>query len=144
MSTAVAGVLLLIASCPASAQTTQGLFSQAAKATLVRNFASPDISYLLMDASGNVLAERWPSKSPPLAVSPGSLVKPFLAIAYGEQYGGEFHTVHCMGARSRCWLPEGYGVGMCQCGAQGMAMQGKTASEILQYYYPGSKLVRAY
>lgn len=38
----------------------------------------------------------------------------------------------------------GHGVGMCQCGAQGMAMQGKTASEILQYYYPGSKLVRAY
>jgi stage II sporulation protein D len=38
----------------------------------------------------------------------------------------------------------GHGVGMCQCGAQGMAMQGKTANEILQYYYPGSKLVRAY
>ena len=38
----------------------------------------------------------------------------------------------------------GHGVGMCQCGAQGMAMQGKTASEILSYYYPGSKLVKAY
>ena len=38
----------------------------------------------------------------------------------------------------------GHGVGMCQCGAQGMAMQGKTASEILSHYYPGSKLVRAY
>jgi SpoIID/LytB domain protein len=33
---------------------------------------------------------------------------------------------------------------MCQCGAQGMAMQGKTSGEILQYYYPGSKLVKAY
>jgi hypothetical protein len=50
--TAVAGFLLLIASCPASAQTTQGLFSQAAKATLERNFASPDLSCLLIDASG--------------------------------------------------------------------------------------------
>ncbi len=38
----------------------------------------------------------------------------------------------------------GHGVGMCQCGAQGMAMQGKTAGEILSYYYPGSKLVKAY
>jgi stage II sporulation protein D len=38
----------------------------------------------------------------------------------------------------------GHGVGMCQCGAQGMAMQGKTAGEILLYYYPGSKLVSAY
>ncbi len=38
----------------------------------------------------------------------------------------------------------GHGVGMCQCGAQGMAMQGKTAGEILQYYYPGSKLERVY
>jgi stage II sporulation protein D len=38
----------------------------------------------------------------------------------------------------------GHGVGMCQCGAQGMAMQGKTAGEILSYYYPGSKLTKAY
>jgi stage II sporulation protein D len=38
----------------------------------------------------------------------------------------------------------GHGVGMCQCGAQGMAMRGKTAGEILSYYYPGSKIVKAY
>jgi len=38
----------------------------------------------------------------------------------------------------------GHGVGMCQCGAQGMAMQGKTAGEILSHYYPGSKMVKAY
>ena len=34
----------------------------------------------------------------------------------------------------------GHGVGLCQCGAQGMARQGKTADEILSYYYPGSKI----
>ena len=34
----------------------------------------------------------------------------------------------------------GHGVGMCQCGAEGMARQGKTAKEILSYYYPGSKI----
>ena len=40
----------------------------------------------------------------------------------------------------------GYGhtVGMCQCGAQEMARQGKTAREILSYYYPCSKVVRVY
>jgi len=38
----------------------------------------------------------------------------------------------------------GHGVGMCQCGAQGLAMRGKSADEILSYYYPGSKVVKAY
>jgi stage II sporulation protein D len=38
----------------------------------------------------------------------------------------------------------GHGVGMCQCGAEGMAREGKKAEEILSYYYPGSKLVRVY
>lgn len=31
----------------------------------------------------------------------------------------------------------GHGVGMCQYGAQGMALQGKSPQEILQYYYRG-------
>jgi len=34
----------------------------------------------------------------------------------------------------------GHGVGMCQCGAQGMARQGKTATQILSHYYPNSKI----
>jgi SpoIID/LytB domain protein len=38
----------------------------------------------------------------------------------------------------------GHGVGMCQCGAQGMAREGKTVAEILLYYYPGSKIVSVY
>ncbi len=36
----------------------------------------------------------------------------------------------------------GHGVGMCQCGAQGMARGGKSSEEILGYYYPGSKIMR--
>jgi len=35
----------------------------------------------------------------------------------------------------------GHGVGMCQCGAEGMARQGKNAKQILSYYYPGSKIL---
>jgi stage II sporulation protein D len=38
----------------------------------------------------------------------------------------------------------GHGVGMCQCGAQGMARKGKNAEQILFYYYPGSKVVSIY
>jgi cell division protein FtsI/penicillin-binding protein 2 len=103
---ALAG-LLLIAACLASAQTARETpFSQGAKAVLERNFPSPDLSYLLLDASGNVLAERWPAPAP---LSPGSLVKPFLAIAYGEQHGGRFPTMRCRGTESRCWLPRGHG-----------------------------------
>jgi stage II sporulation protein D len=36
----------------------------------------------------------------------------------------------------------GHGVGMCQMGAAGRANAGQTAEEILQAYYPGTKLVR--
>ncbi|KPL24268.1 MAG: hypothetical protein AMJ75_04120 [Phycisphaerae bacterium SM1_79] len=38
----------------------------------------------------------------------------------------------------------GHGVGMCQCGAQGMARQGETASQVLSHYYPGSKIISIY
>ena len=38
----------------------------------------------------------------------------------------------------------GHGVGMCQCGAQGMAREGKTAIQILSYYYPSSQAVTVY
>jgi stage II sporulation protein D len=38
----------------------------------------------------------------------------------------------------------GHGVGLCQCGAQGMARKGKTYKDILSFYFPGSKLVSIY
>jgi stage II sporulation protein D len=38
----------------------------------------------------------------------------------------------------------GHGVGMCQHGAEGMARLGSDAEAILQYYYPGAKLVNVY
>lgn len=38
----------------------------------------------------------------------------------------------------------GHGVGMCQCGAQGMARAGKTSEEILGFYYRGSRIKRIY
>jgi len=38
----------------------------------------------------------------------------------------------------------GHGVGMCQCGAEGMARTGATARQILSFYYPGSKIMSMY
>lgn len=38
----------------------------------------------------------------------------------------------------------GHGVGMCQCGAEGMARKGKSTEEILDYYYPGAKIKKLY
>ncbi|MBI1825897.1 MAG: SpoIID/LytB domain-containing protein [Planctomycetes bacterium] len=38
----------------------------------------------------------------------------------------------------------GHGLGLCQWGAQGQALERRHAAEILRYYYPGSKLARAY
>lgn len=35
----------------------------------------------------------------------------------------------------------GHGVGMSGCGAEGQAKEGKTAEDILQYYYPGTQLL---
>jgi stage II sporulation protein D len=35
----------------------------------------------------------------------------------------------------------GHGVGMCQCGAEGMARRNNSAEQILSYYYPGSKIL---
>lgn len=38
----------------------------------------------------------------------------------------------------------GHAVGMCQCGAEAMAREGKNADEILQYYFPGSRIISLY
>ncbi len=38
----------------------------------------------------------------------------------------------------------GHGVGLCQCGAEGMARKGNTFAEILSYYYPGSRVRKLY
>lgn len=38
----------------------------------------------------------------------------------------------------------GHGLGLCQWGMQGQALEGRKAGEILRYYFPGSRLLRAY
>jgi stage II sporulation protein D len=64
-----------------------------------------------------------------LAIDPRELKSGFFQV---EARGEVFHF------QGRGW---GHGVGLCQWGARGQALEGRTAIEILRYYYPGSTLV---
>jgi cell division protein FtsI/penicillin-binding protein 2 len=83
------------------------LFAQGANALLQDKFSRPELSWILLDRTGNLLAQRW--DAPNLPIPPGSLVKPFVAIAYAEQHGSRFPHVRCLGTPSMCWLPRGHG-----------------------------------
>lgn len=84
------------------------LFAQSASEALKGNFSSSDISFLLMDArTGRLLAARW--DGPTLPVPMGSLLKPFTALAYGEQHNYHFPNHICRGTATGCWLPRGHG-----------------------------------
>jgi len=84
------------------------LFAQSAAETLNRDFPSRDISFLLLDArTGRVLTSRWERIDSPIPL--GSLVKPFTALAYGEQHDFHYPAHICRGTATGCWLPRGHG-----------------------------------
>ena len=84
------------------------LFAQSAAETLNRDFPSRDISFLLLDATtGRLLASRWERFDSPIPL--GSLVKPFTALAYGEQHDFHYPAHICRGTATGCWLPHGHG-----------------------------------
>ena len=89
---------------PAGAPT-QDLHAQSASAVLAREFNDPDLEYLLLDENGQVIAQRW--EHPDREVPVGSLVKPFIAVAYGETHRN-FPAFRCTGKKT-CWLPRGHG-----------------------------------
>jgi hypothetical protein len=84
------------------------LFAQSAAGVLKRNFANPDLSFMLLDArTGKIIASRWDDPDVPIPM--GSLVKPFTAIAYGEQHEFRYPAHVCHGTASGCWRPRGHG-----------------------------------
>ncbi len=88
--------------------TNTSLFAQSASQALQRDFPSDDISFLLLDAqTGAVLASRWDHPETPIPL--GSLVKPFIALAYGELHEFKYPAHICRGTRSGCWRPRGHG-----------------------------------
>ena len=111
--------LLLLLLTPTQAQEgSHGLYAQAASAMLDRNFPSSKIEYLLMDVrSRQTIALRWRHSEAPIPV--GSLLKPFVALAYGQLHTGsassgsllqgKFPVVHCHGRSDGCWRAGGHG-----------------------------------
>lgn len=100
-------IVLLAGNVLLFAQKTE-LFAQASSAELERRFGGGDLSWVLLDGTGGVLSINWGDADTP--ISPGSLLKLFVAVTYGEQYGFRYPSVKCLGTRTRCWLPHGHGV----------------------------------
>lgn len=88
------------------------LYDQSIAKVLRQRFASPSVSYLMVDvATQTLVASEWDSPSEP--VPAGSLVKPFTALAYGQSHGYRYPELVCRGARDGCWLARGHGrIGM--------------------------------
>jgi cell division protein FtsI/penicillin-binding protein 2 len=96
------------AAVPAGSQNSETLFAQSAAAALSREFSGRDISFLLLDArESRVLASRWDNLETPIPL--GSLVKPFTALAYGEQHEFKYPPHICRGTVTGCWRPGGHG-----------------------------------
>ena len=111
-------LLLLLAGgaidCPAQAPLDQ----QSTTLLLERRFSQKEIEYILLDArTGELLSSRWAAPDQPVPL--GSLVKPFTALAYGEEHNFLFPEFECHGKSDRCWLPRGHGhIGLVQAVAQ--------------------------
>ncbi len=103
------------------------LFSRTASQTLARDFSSPNISYLFYDARDDrFIAAKWSESDRPVPV--GSLVKPFTALS--DEVG---HVV-------LNGVGRGHGVGLCQRGATGMALDGLDFRTILAHYFPNTTI----
>lgn len=84
------------------------LYEQSVQKAVNQRFKSPAISYLLIDAqTRNVIAFRWPDSGRP--VPPGSLLKPFVALAYAEGHDFKYPVFNCRGSIDGCWYPPGHG-----------------------------------
>jgi len=81
------------------------LHSQSAAAILQREFSNSGLSFLLLNDKGEVIAQRWPA--PERETPVGSLIKPFLAVAYGRTHD-LFPVFQCHGKKT-CWLSRGHG-----------------------------------
>ena len=84
------------------------LYDQSVSRLLRERYASSDLSYIVIDAAtGRLIASRWDAITEPVPV--GSLVKPFLALAYAQKHDFRYPGYFCHGARDGCWLPRGHG-----------------------------------
>jgi cell division protein FtsI/penicillin-binding protein 2 len=91
-----------------NASVRDSLFAQSAAQILQQEFTDSRVSFLLLDVqTGALLASRWDGSDQPIPL--GSLVKPFIALAYGEEHSYHYPVHLCRGDADRCWLPRGHG-----------------------------------
>jgi len=62
-------------------------------------------SILLAEPGQAPVATDWPDAETPIPV--GSLVKPFLALAFASEHGGDFPVIDCQGVQ-QCWFAAGH------------------------------------
>ena len=100
--------LVLAYALAASSLAAASLYDQSVARLLAERYHSSDLSYILIDAhTGRLIASRWDRIAEP--VPAGSLVKPFLALAYGQKHNFRYPAFSCRGAADGCWLARGHG-----------------------------------
>jgi len=106
MSRGLYAVLMgMLAALPLAAAS---LYDQSIARVLAERYDSPNLSYILVDSNTHgVIASRWENAEGPVPV--GSLVKPFLALAYGQKHDFRYPAYVCHGSADHCWFPRGHG-----------------------------------
>lgn len=83
-----------------------GLYEQIAARVWQQNIPA-SVDYLFFEPRGEILvAARWADSTRPM--SPGSLIKPFTALAFARTSEGRYPEFEC-GRDDGCWLPSGHG-----------------------------------
>ena len=89
---------------PLNAQ--QSLYAQSIQTALART--TPNLEILVLDLrTHEILADTFHNPQNPIPI--GSLLKPFLAVAYFKTHPGPSPTVLCHGHADRCWKDGGHG-----------------------------------
>ncbi|MGD1158139.1 MAG: penicillin-binding transpeptidase domain-containing protein [Terriglobia bacterium] len=84
------------------------LYDQSIARVLAERYDSHNVSYILVDSNTHsVITARWDDMAEPVPV--GSLVKPFIALAYGQKHDFRYPAYFCRGSADGCWLPRGHG-----------------------------------
>lgn len=101
LRTMLTSLVLSLLPSPATPQT---LYAQSLQTAL----ATPGLELFLLDLrTRETLANTFVRPADPIPV--GSLLKPFLGLAYARSHGGVFPTIVCHGHPDRCWKAGGHG-----------------------------------
>jgi len=68
--------------------------------------ADGPLNWIALNLAGEIRNANWPNAGNPVSV--GSLLKPFLALAYLTTHA-QSPVVECRGAIAGCWSPQGHG-----------------------------------